>query len=145
MIIPIFKTDLVSCELDDSLPVLKHTWHKAPQGEEFKKNLLNILESFKSLRGSYASLAWLADTTELGELDEEIERWLDEVWQELLFKKAQVRIHAVVLGPNIFADYPMEKFKMEAEQKFRELKVSLGVFSNVDDAYAWMKARLAEN
>ena len=141
MIIPIFRNDLVTCELDDSVPVLRHTWLKAPSGEDFKKNLLNILESYKSLRGPYKSLAWLADTTELGELDEDVEHWLTEVWEDLLFNKNEVKVHAVVLGANIFADYPMEKFKMDAQEKYQKLNVHLGVFSNIEDAYSWMKSR----
>lgn len=142
MIIPIFRNEFVTCELDDSLPVLRHIWIKEPPGEEFKKNLINVLSSYKSLANSYKSLAWLADTTELGELDEVAEKWLVEEWDKMLFEQAGVKIHAVILGPNIFADYPMEKFKMDAEQKFNKLGVNLGVFSNTEDAYDWIKSKI---
>jgi hypothetical protein len=142
MIIPVFENDVVSCSLDDGLPVLRHHWKQAPSGEEFKNNLLRILEEFKTLRMSHSTLAWLADTRLLGELDEEIEYWLVNTWEELLFSEGTVSVHAVVLGENIFADYPMEKFKMDAETKFKKFNVHLGVFSNIEDAYKWIREQL---
>jgi hypothetical protein len=138
----IFDNEFLICELDDSLPVLRHYWKKATPGEQFKLNLLKVLEEYKVLKKSYISLAWLADTTQLGELDEKMETWLVDEWEDLLFVKAGVKIHAVILGESIFADYPMENFKQDAEQKFEEYNVHLGVFSNEEEAYSWIKEQL---
>jgi uncharacterized protein YhjY with autotransporter beta-barrel domain len=33
----------------------------------------------------------------------------------------------------------MENFKLDAEQKFQDYNVHLGVFSNEEEAYAWIK------
>lgn len=139
MIIRIFENDFLTCELDDSLPVLRHRWKRATDGEDFRSNLLKVLEEYKKLKNSYSLLAWLADTTLLGELDEETERWLVEVWEDLLFAQREVKIHAVILGNSIYADYPMENFKQDAEQKFEEFDVHLGVFSNQQEAYEWIR------
>ena len=139
MIIGIFDNEYVTCDLDDSLPVLRHKWKFELSGEEFKYNVQRVLEEYQTLNKTYARLAWLADTTHLGEIDEEVDEWLVNVWEDLLFKKAGVKIHAVILGASIFADYPMEKFKSDAEEKFRELNVHLGVFSNEKEAYDWIK------
>lgn len=139
MIIRIFENDFLTCELDDSLPVLRHRWKRATDGEDFRSNLLKVLEEYKKLKNSYSLLAWLADTTLLGELDEETERWLVEVWEDLLFAHREVKIHAVILGNSIYADYPMENFKQDAEQKFEEFDVHLGVFSNQQEAYDWIR------
>jgi hypothetical protein len=139
MVIQIFDNDVVTCDLDDTLPVLRHRWKRETSGDGFAKNLLHILEEYKTLRHSYATLAWLADTTLLGELDEETERWLADVWEEKIFAKGGVKIHAVILGNNIFADYPMEQFKTDAEQKFNDFDVQLGVFSNQQEAYKWIR------
>jgi hypothetical protein len=141
MIISIFDNDYLTCELDDSLPVLRHRWKRATDGEAFRSNLLKVLEEFKKLKNSYSFLGWLADTTLLGELDEETERWLVDVWEDLLFAQREVKIHAVILGNSIFADYPMENFKQDAEQKFKDFDVHLGVFSNQRDAYEWIRER----
>ena len=135
----IFDNEFLSCELDDSLPVLRHYWKVQPTGEQFRSQLLNVLEEYKKLKPTYEDLAWLADTTELGELDEETETWLVEVWEDLLFVKAGVKIHAVILGESIFADYPMENFKQDAEQKFHAYNVHLGVFSTKEEAYEWIR------
>jgi len=139
MIIKIFDNEFVACELDDALPVLRHRWKRATDGEAFRSNLLKVLEEFKKLKVSYSDLAWLADTTLLGELDEETEQWLVEVWEDLLFAQREVKIHAVILGNSIFADYPMENFKQDAEAKFQNFDVHLGVFSNQQEAYDWIK------
>jgi hypothetical protein len=139
MIINIFDNEALTCELDDSLPVLRHRWKHASDGEEFQSNLLKILEEFKKLKESYSLLAWLADTTLLGELSEETEHWLVDVWEDLLFAQREVKIHAVILGNSIFADFPMENFKQDAEQKFTDFDVHLGIFSNQHEAYQWIK------
>ncbi|HEX5172290.1 MAG TPA: hypothetical protein VFW11_24105 [Cyclobacteriaceae bacterium] len=147
MIKGIFENEFLTCELDDALPVLRHHWKKSPSGEEFRSNLLLVLKEYQALSQDYKSLAWLADTVELGELDEETETWLVKEWEHLLFGEGGVKIHAVILGANFFADYPMEKFKHDAEQKFKDYDVHLGVFSNLEEAYAWIRKkqlRLAE-
>ena len=141
MIISIFDNESLTCELDDSLPVLRHRWKRATDGEEFTSNLMRVLEEYKKLKTSYALLAWLADTTLLGELDEDTEDWLVDTWEELLFASREVKIHAVILGNSIYADYPMENFKLDAEQKYNSFDVHLGVFSNKSEAYEWIKAQ----
>lgn len=138
MNIPIFDNELVECYLDDSLPVLVHRWKRELTGSEFRDQVKRVLDEYKKLKQAYTMLAWLADTTSLGELDEETEDWLVNEWEQLLFVQAGVTVHAVVLGASIFADYPMEKFKADAEKKFQKLNVKLGVFSNREDAYQWI-------
>jgi hypothetical protein len=142
MVMRIFDNEFLLCELDDSLPVLRHYWKKAPSGEQFRSNLLKVLEEYKVLSQSFKGLAWLADTAKLGELDEKTEAWLVEEWEDLLFVKAGVKIHAVILGESIYADYPMENFKQDAEEKFETYNVHLGVFSDQEEAYAWIKEQL---
>src|SRR5688572_23242873 len=136
----IFEDDFVICELDDSLPVLKHRWKKEPPGELFRNTLLKILEHYKEFRKQYDDLAWLADTQRLGELDHETERWLANTWDDLIFNKAKVKLHAVILGDDLFAEYAMEKFKMDAEEK-RDRDVLLGVFVDEEEAYDWIRTR----
>jgi hypothetical protein len=137
----LFENEYVICELDDSLPVLKHRWKKQTPGVKFRENLIAIQKQYLELKKSYANLAWLADTQLLGEVDEETEKWFAEVWDDLLFNQAEVKIHAVILGEDLFSEYPMEKFKMDAEQKFRQLNVQLGVFSDEEEAYDWIRTR----
>ena len=137
----IFENDYVICELDDSVPVLKHRWKEETPGEIFRKNLITIQQHYVELVKDYPHLAWLADTQLLGEVDEETEKWFTNVWEDLLFNQAKVKIHAVILGDDFFAEYPMEKFKMDAELKFYKQGVLLGVFSDEQDAYDWMRTR----
>ena len=80
----------------------------------------------------------MADTVLLGELDEEVEAWLVNIWEDTIFNKVGVRIHAVILGASIYADYPMEKFKIDAEEKHKLKNIFLGIFSNEKDAYLWI-------
>jgi hypothetical protein len=141
MVSKIFENEFVKCELDDSLPVLKHRWKFELPGNQFKDQVQAVLTEYSVLKNRYPALAWLADTTNLGELDDATEEWLVTEWEDLLFRRAGVKIHAVILGASIFADYPMEKFKMDAEQKFKD-GVRLGVFSNEKEAYDWIKQNL---
>jgi hypothetical protein len=136
----VFEDDFVICQLDDSLPVLKHRWKQEPTGQHFRETLLRILEHYQVFSKKYSDLAWLADTQLLGELDRETEKWLAEVWDELLFEKGGVKFHAVILGDDLFAEYAMEKFKMEAEKK-RDRDVQLGVFIDEEEAYDWIRTR----
>lgn len=139
MVLGIFDNEFVTCQLDDSFPVLLHRWKKEPPPEEFKFNLERILGEYKTLSKSYSGLAWLVDAAQLGELDEETEQWLVDTWEGMLFNEAGVKIHAVVLGESIFADYPMEKFKADAEEKFKVKNIRLGVFSNGKEANDWIR------
>ncbi|QOI98074.1 MAG: hypothetical protein HRU69_11510 [Flammeovirgaceae bacterium] len=141
MILQIFDNEYVACELDDSLPVLKHRWKKPLPGTIFRETLVAIQQRYVELSKSYANLAWLADTQLLGEVDEETEKWFSEVWEDLLFNKAGVKIHAVILGEDIFADYPMEKFKLQAAEKYKTHQVQLEVFSDEQEAYDWIRTR----
>ena len=137
----LFENEYVICELDPSVPVLKHRWKKAPAGKVFRENLVKIQELYVKQSNLHANLAWLADTQLLGEVDEETERWFSEVWDDLLFNQAGVKIHAVILGEDLFEEYPMEKFKMDAEEKFKVLGVQLEVFSDQEEAYDWIRTR----
>ena len=103
---------------------------------------MRILEEYIQLRKTYHNLAWLANTELLGELDQEVEEWLVSEWERLLFDEAKVQVHAVILGASILADYPMERFKMDAEEKYKSRNIHLGVFSNDAEAYAWIKAQV---
>jgi hypothetical protein len=142
MIRGIFDNEFVTCQLDDSLPVLVHRWKQAPPPEEFEFTLKRILDEYKILSKTYPKLAWLVDAARLGELDEEVENWLVDVWEKMLFEEAGVKIHAAILGQSIYADYPMEKFKQDAESKFEKFNVQLGVFSSQQEAYDWIRKHL---
>lgn len=139
MVIGIFDNEFLTCQLDEAIPVLLHRWKQAPPPEEFEFILKRILEEYKLLKRTYPRLAWMVDAAKLGELGEEVENWLVSDWERMLFEDAAVTVHAVILGSDIFADYPMEKFKQDAEKKFEKFNVHLGVFSNQSEAYAWMK------
>ncbi|HNP96338.1 MAG TPA: hypothetical protein PKJ63_11945 [Cyclobacteriaceae bacterium] len=137
----IFENEYVVCELDDSLPVLRHRWKKETPGEIFRENLVAIQKQYLKLSKVYDYLAWLADTQALGEVDEETEKWFKDAWEDLLFNEAQVKIHAVVLSEDFYAEYPMEKFKLDAEDKFKSQGVQLGVFEEEEEAYDWIRTR----
>jgi len=137
----LFENEYVICELDESVPVLKHRWKKATVGKVFRENLVKIQQLYVKQSNHHSNLAWLADTQLLGEVDEETEKWFSEVWDDLLFNQAGVKIHAVILGEDLFEEYPMEKFKMDAEEKFKVLGVQLEVFSDQQEAYDWMRTR----
>jgi hypothetical protein len=139
MLLGILDNEFVTVQLDDSVPVLMHRWKQEPPAEEFQFILKRILAEYQALSKSHRKLAWLVDAALLGELDQEVENWLQNEWEQLLFVETGVKIHAVILGRSIYADYPMEKFKTDAETKFTAYNVHLGVFSNQPEAYTWIR------
>jgi hypothetical protein len=109
MLLDILDNEFVTVQLDDSVPVLMHRWKQEPPAEEFQFILKRILAEYQALSKSHRKLAWLVDAALLGELDQEVENWLQNEWEQLLFVETGVKIHAVILGRSIYADYPMEK------------------------------------
>ncbi len=135
----ILENDLVICELDPSIPVLRHRWLTKPSSQGFRDQLQDLQKEYLKLKKDHPNLKWLADTELLGELTPDDEKWLEEVWESLLFIDAGVKAHAVILSDDIYADYSMEKFKLLADSKFKEIGVKLGVFMNAEDAYHWLR------
>ncbi len=134
----ILENERVICELDFSIPLLKHRWLKNTNGDEFRDQLVEIQKEYLKLKPQYPNLKWLADATNLGELTSEDEVWLETKWETLLFVEAGVKVHAVILADDIYADYSMEKFKATADKKYQEAGVSLGVFFLLENALAWL-------
>ena len=135
----LYENECVICELDDEIPVLRHRWIKQPSSEEFRNGLLDMQKIYVGLKSEIKDIKWLADTELLGELPLEDEDWLTTVWDNKLFNEAGVKVHAVILGSSLFADYPMEVFKKSSAQKYNEMGVKLEVFANVQKAYEWLK------
>ena len=140
MVTRILTNDCVVCELDDNIPVLRHRWIKKPTGEEFMEGLQTMQREYNKLKPEYPDLKWLADTELLGELSDEVEEWLTETWDHLLFEESGVKAHAVILGEDLYADYPMEKFKMSSAEKFDKMGVKLALFADINSAYEWLRS-----
>ena len=139
MIEVLLQNENVICELDEEIPVLRHRWLKEPTSIEFREGLLAMQKIYLDHKLKYKDLKWLADTEHLGELNEDDESWLTSEWDQKLFMEAGVKVHAVILGDSIFADYPMEVFKKSSARKYEEMGVKLDVFANETNAYKWLK------
>ena len=135
----LLDNDMLLCDLDPEIPLLKHRWMRKPTSEEFRKGLVQIQKIYLQHKDDYTNLKWLADTELLGELTEEDEQWLTDVWEDLLFVEAGVKVHAVILGDDIFADYSMEHFKAISDRSLAEKGIKLGVFLRFEKAYKWLE------
>ena len=139
MITTILKREYLLCELDDQIPVLKHHWLRHPTSEEFKDGLTSMYQEYIRVKDDFEELKWLADTRLIGELDREVKEWLNEDWDSMLFIEAGVKTHAVIKGPDLYADYPMEIFKLVSSKKYQDMGIKLEVFENEEKAYEWLK------
>jgi hypothetical protein len=139
MIEVLLQNKNVICELDNDIPVLRHRWLKEPTSSEFREGLLAMQKIYLEHKLKFENLKWLADTEHLGELNEDDENWLTSEWDRKIFMEAGVKVHAVILGDSIFADYPMEVFKKSSARKYEEMGVKLDVFANETNAYKWLK------
>ena len=133
------ENELYVAEIDPEIPVMKHRWLREPSAEEFQEGLLRLQKIYLEQVIKYSGLKWLADTKLLGQRSYEEEQWLEQTWDTMLFEEAGVKVHAVILGDDIFADYSMEKFKARAASKYKEAGVRLGVFLTEEDAMKWLR------
>ncbi|MDH5609432.1 MAG: hypothetical protein OEY56_08130 [Cyclobacteriaceae bacterium] len=134
----VIENELVVCELDSTHQILKHRWKKNPTSEEFRNQLMGLQQEYVRLKPAHPQLKWLADTKLLGEITYEDEKWLENIWEHLLFEEAGVRVHAVILSDDIFPDYSMEKFKIQSDKKYAKKGASIGVFLDEESAYEWL-------
>ena len=134
----LMENELIRCELDSNVPVLVHRWLRKPTSEELKKELTTVLDIYINQKKDISDLKWLADTELLGELTKEDEDWLENTWDKMLFDDAEVKVHAVILGKDIYADYSMESFLRNADKAYRDKGVKLGLFMNKQEALEWL-------
>ena len=134
----ILEKEYLICELDNEIPVLKHRWLKNPTSEEFRDGLTSIHGAYLKLKDDFKELKWLADTQLIEELDEEVKEWLNSEWNDMLFIEAGVKTHGVIRGPDLYADYPMEIFKLVSAKKYQDLGLKLEVFKDEEEAYEWL-------
>jgi hypothetical protein len=135
----LFSEDYLDCFIDDEANVLFHVWKRKPKGEEFRTGLTKVYDEYNRLKKSERLLHWLGDTQLLGVVAIEDQGWLDKTWNEMLFVKAGVRTHAVIIGTDIFAKYAMEKWKKSMQAKYTTQTLLIETFPNKDDAYKWFK------
>jgi hypothetical protein len=137
---PVFSLDYLDCFFDQEANVLFHVWKRKPKGDEFRKGLVKVHDEYINLKKTLPVLHWLGDTRLLGVLSIEDQGWLDKVWNEMLFVKAGVRTHAVIIGTDIFSKYAMEKWKKSMQAKYSVQQLLLDTFPSKEDAYKWFKA-----
>ncbi len=138
MVRMIFEREYLICQLDESVPVLKHIWLRNPTAEEFRDGLTTMQREYINRKGDYQDLKWLGDTKMIEELNVEVKEWLNTEWNKMLFIEAGVKTHAVIRGPDLYADYPMEIFKFISAKKYKDLGLKLEVFENEEKAYEWL-------
>jgi hypothetical protein len=135
----LLENEWIRVKIDEDVPVLIHQWLQEPSPEVFKEELQSVQKIFLDKKNEFVGLKWLADTKLLGQRSYEEEQWLEQTWEKLLFEDAGVKVHAVILGDDIFADYSMEKFKAMAAKHYEEKGVKLGVFLTEENAMNWLK------
>lgn len=136
----LFSEDSLDCFFDEDANILFHVWKRKPKGDEFRTGLSKVREEYINLKKTNPVLHWLGDTRLLGVVSIEDQGWLDKVWNEMLFVKAGVRTHAVIIGTDIFAKYAMEKWKKSMQSKYTAQQLQLETFPTKEDAYKWFKS-----
>jgi hypothetical protein len=135
----IFSEDYLDCFFDEDAHVLFHVWKKKPKGDEFRTGLTKVYNEYINLKKANPILHWLGDTRLMGVVSMEDQGWLDKVWNEMLFVKAGVRTHAILIGTDAFAKYAMEKFNKNMQAKYAAQNLQMGSFTDKEGAYKWFK------
>ena len=135
----LFERKSIICYFNNEEKVVFHKWLEKSKGEDFRSGLTGVYEEYVKLKRRNPVLHWLGDTRNLGVLPLEDQKWLDEVWNELLFEKAEVKTHAVIVSNDVFTKYAMQKFCQTMAQKYSAQNVQLATFTNEEDAYEWFR------
>ena len=136
----VFSEDSLDCFFDEEAKVLSHVWKRKPKGDEFRNGLTKVYSEYIKHKKSFPVLHWMGDARLMGVLSLEDQSWLDKVWNEMLFVKAGVKTHAVIIGTDIFAKYAMEKFKKSMLSKYADKDLLMDTFPDKEAAYKWFKA-----
>jgi hypothetical protein len=135
----IFSEDFLDCFFDQEAKVFFHVWKRKPKGDEFRNGLTKVYNEYMSHKKQHPVLHWLGDTRLMGVVSMEDQTWLDKVWNEMLFVKAGVKTHAIIIGTDIFAKYAMEKFNKSMQTKYASQNLLMGTFPDKETSYTWFK------
>jgi hypothetical protein len=136
----IFKQPYLECFYDEDANVMFHAWIRKPSSDELKTGLTRVCNEYMNLRKARGSnIHWLGDTRKFGVVSVDDQGWLEKVWNEMLFVKANVRTHAVVIGNDVFVKYAMEKWKNSMMEKHKDTNLHMATFPEKDEAYRWFK------
>jgi hypothetical protein len=137
----LFKEIYMECFLDSEARVLYHIWYGKPSSSQFRDGLTRVLNEYQKHKAKFTTpLHWLADTRSLGVVTIDDQGWLQKTWNDMLFNKAGVKSHAVIIGNDVFAKYAMEKFKTAMQELYADKQLYLETFPDKDSAYKWFKA-----
>lgn len=137
----VFNEPYLECFFDEDDRVLFHVWKRKPTSDEFRGGLTKVYNAYiEHQKTQSRPIHWLGDTREMGVLSMEDQGWLDKVWNEMLFIKAGVKVHAVLIGKDVFAKYAMEKFKKNMNEKYAAQNLRLDTFEDKEAAYTWFKS-----
>lgn len=135
----LFEQKSLICYLNEEEKVIFHRWLDKSKGEEFRSGLMRVYEEFVNLKKSMPVLHWLGDTRNLGVIPMEDQKWMDDVWNQLLFEKAGVKTHAVIINNDVFLKYAMQRFCQTMTQKYSAQKIQLATFTTEQEAYGWFR------
>ena len=137
----LFKEACVECFLDSEARVLFHVWTSKPNGSQFRDGLTKVFNEYQKHKAEFDTpLHWLGDTRLLGVVTIDDQGWLQKVWNDMLFSKAGVKTHAVIIGNDVFAKYAMEKWKLAMRELYVDKNLHLETFPDKDSAYKWFKS-----
>ncbi len=136
----LFKESFLECFLDTEAKVLFHVWLSKPSNEQFREGLTKVFDQYQIYKKQIAPFHWLGDARLLGVISLENQGWLEKVWNDMLFVKAGVKTHVVIIGTDVFAKYAMEKFKTSMQSKYADKNLHLETFPDKESAYKWFKS-----
>ena len=137
----LFTRDYLECFHDEEAMILFHAWLRKPTSSEFREGLIGVCNEFIDYKNKNGKLLnWLGDTRNVGVLSIDDQGWLEKVWNEMLFVKAGVKNHAVIIGNDVFAKYAMEKFKNNMITKYAGQNLHMETCVDKEAAYKWFES-----
>ncbi|MDJ1500054.1 hypothetical protein [Xanthocytophaga agilis] len=131
-----FKEDYLTLSYNESLNLVTAVWDmKFVKADLFKKGALAGLE----LLVQKQSTAYLIDTSQMGVLSLELQRWIQSQI-EIYTTKMNLRYVATVVGKDVFNKVAAKNIQNHAEKKQEEAgkTVITEFFQNRTDAIHWI-------
>lgn len=138
-----YENQYVKIELDDTLPVLVHTWRGFAQGADYRA----AWETSLQLAKTHHIRHWLINQRDLKGISAEDRRWTNEEWvprsnQEI----GAQRFTAIVLSENIFDEVALKKSASDRSRPvatgfLKKDGIVAGYFAKEEFAKQWLTGR----
>ena len=115
-----------------TMKLMRHQFHKYCYGEDFRNIMIKSTEAYEE----HKCIKWLSDDRDFGPIHPDDEEWGKAHWLPRILK-AGWKYYAMVLPVGVIGQMKMTQMV----DYFAEQGVEAKIFSNPDEAMAWLESK----